>query len=184
MESKFNKTLKSNLEAICKQFTDKLESITTIAPIGTCYLIGHCLAEGLKKAGYTAREVSGIAIFKDNRGKNIIYGKSRLKGAKIGLYHTWCVVKINGQTILLDPSYKYNKIAIKEHYGIKPNRNIPDIIVTDNLIQWNYIFVEDKPAIRISKRDLKRTDQSIINKLIDEVESAALAFLKPNLNLA
>lgn len=176
--------LKTNLEAICKRFTDKLESITINAPIGTCYLIGHCLAEGLRRGGYTAREVSGTAIFKDKSGKNIIYGKSKLKGAKIGLYHTWCVVEINNRTILLDPSYKYNKIAIKEHYGIKPNKNIPDIIVTDNPIQWNYIFVEDKPAIRISKRDLKRTDESIINALIDEVESATLAFLKPNLNLA
>lgn len=175
--------LKTNLEAICKQFTEKLESFSTNAPIGTCYLIGHCLAEGLQRAGYTAREVSGIAIFKDNRGRNIIYGKSRLKGAKIGLYHTWCVVEINNQTILLDPSYKYNKIAIKEHYGIKPNKNIPDIIVTDIFFQWNHIFFEDKTAVKISKRDLERTDQSLVCTLIDEVESAALAILKPNLNV-
>lgn len=169
-----NSNIKSNLEKICLELTDKLESMTFSKPIGMCYLIGHCLTEGLKKAGFKAREVTGTAIFKDKNDKNFIYGKSIVKGRNIGIYHTWCVLEIENEIIVMDPTFKYNKIAIKDYYGIKPHKNIPDIIVTNNQNSWLYRYVEDMSLIHFSKKCLQTVDQYLINHLVDEVEASAL----------
>jgi len=170
------KKIRRNLERICTTFTDKIESLLDTYPIGTCYLIGHCLAEGFKKAGYNAKEVTGTAIFKDKNEKNIIYGKSICKGKNIGIYHTWCVLEIDNHKIIIDPSFKYNKIAIKEYYDIKPNKNIPDFIITENANQWLYNYIEDSTLIGFSKSCLLLIKQSLIKELVDTVENSIMLF--------
>ncbi|AXG73846.1 hypothetical protein DVK85_06175 [Flavobacterium arcticum] len=169
--------LKNNLEIMCQRFTDKLESLLSNYPVGTCYLIGHCMAEGLIRAGYTARKVTGTVIFKDKNEKNIIYGKSISKGKNIGIYHTWCVLEIDTQTIIIDPSYKYNKIAIREYYGTKPNKNIHDFIITDNANQWLHRYSEDLSLNGFSTKCLQSVDHSLINQLVDEVKNSSSELL-------
>ena len=44
-------------------------------PFGTCYLLGHCIAEGFKNAGYKSREVTGELLIRDKNEKQIIYGE-------------------------------------------------------------------------------------------------------------
>lgn len=174
--------LKYNLEALCLSFLGRLESFSDHEPIGTCYLIGHCLAEGFKNVGLTAREVTGTAIYKDKKGNNIIYGKSLVKGCNVGFYHTWCELQIDNQNIIVDPSYKYNKLWIRSH-NLKLNKNIPDIIITDRPCQWFHTFIEDSSLQALSKYSLSQIDPIIIGQLIDEVESFLFRFHEDTKNL-
>lgn len=169
--------LLNNLNRICLEFTNKLENLSSNYPIGTGYLIGHCLAEGFKKAGFNCREVTGSAIFKDKNDKNIIYGKSIVKGINIGYYQTWCVLEIEGESIIVDPSYKYNKVAMKNYFNLKINNKIPDFIISNNKSSWLHTYVEDSELTRLSKNYLEMVDLETINILIDTVEEFAVLLL-------
>jgi hypothetical protein len=169
--------LLNNLNTICLEFTNKLESLSPNYPIGTGYLIGHCLAEGFKKAGFYSREVTGTAIFKDKNEKNIIYGKSIVKGTNIGYYQTWCVLEIEGESIIIDPSIKYNKVAMKNYFNLKINSRIPDFIITNNKSSWLHTYVEDSEFTPISKGFLKTVHPDVKKILIDTVEELAVLFL-------
>lgn len=163
----------NSLNKICSEFTIKLEELSPNYPLGTCYLIGHCLAEGFKKAGFEAKEVTGSAIFKDKHDKNIIYGKSITKGQNIGYYHTWCVLEIEGESIIIDPSIKYNKVAMK-NYNVKINSKIPDFIITNTNSSWLHTYVEDSKLIGFSKDCLKTIHPDMLKILIDLVEEFAM----------
>lgn len=169
--------LKNNINKICLQLTNRLEECSPNYPIGTCYLIGHCLAEGLKKAGYNSKEITGTAIFKDKNEKNIIYGKSIVKGSNIGTYHTWCVLEIEGETIVIDASYKYNKVAMKSCYNLKLNNKIPDFIITNNSNSWLHTYVEDMKLTQLSKDFLETVSPEMVNILVNTVEQSARNFL-------
>lgn len=166
--------LKVDLEKFCTLFNDKLESLLSDKPIGACYLIGHALAEGFKRTGYIANEISGTAIFKDKFENNIIYGKSVAKGKNIGLYHTWCTLEIDNETIIIDPSYKYNKIAIEDYYKIKPNKNINDIIITNKANNWLFTYIEDSSLKVQSKKCLDRIDNAFLEQLILETSDLVI----------
>lgn len=165
------------LNRICLEFTKKLEEHSSNYPIGTCYLIGHCLTEGFKKAGFKSYEATGSAIFKDKHDNNIIYGKSIVKGNNIGLYHTWCVIEINGDSIIVDPSVKYNKVAMKNSYNLKVNSKIPEFIITNKKSSWLHTYVEDSQLIHFSKDNLEKVHPNLIKTLINTVEEFAVILL-------
>ena len=164
-------TLRDNLEQICHEFTEAYECLLGSDTIGTCYLIGHCLSEGFKRAGYKALEETGTVIYKDGLGKNVIYGKQLVKGRLIGYFHTWCKVQFGEKEIIIDPSYKYNKMSYK-HYGFKPNKRIPDFIITEHNDCWLYRFIQDNSLTSQSKQWLTRIPSELIEELIQKVQDS------------
>jgi hypothetical protein len=157
--------LTNNLNAICLEFTKKFETYFSNVPIGTCYLIGHCIAEGFKRAGYFAEEITGTAILKDKNGGNIIYGKSNMKGKNIGYYHTWSLIEIDGESIIIDPSVKYNKVAMRNIYGIKPNPKITDFVITNENSTWLLMYLKDDTLAHLSKNWLNKLNPELVELL-------------------
>jgi hypothetical protein len=176
-EKKMRKELEKNLVKICLELTNKMEECSPNYPFGTCYLVGHCMAEGLKKAGYNSREVTGTSFFKDKNEKNIIYGNSIVKGINVGFYHTWCVLEIDDERVIIDATFKFNKVGIKSYFNLKANNKIPDFIITTNSNSWLYSYVEDIKLISQSKYNLKQVNPNLVNLLIDVVAKNAIEFL-------
>jgi len=171
--------LKNKLNNLCLEFSKKYEELITNYPIGTCYLIGHCLSEGLIKAGYNAKKVTGTLVLKDKNDKNIIYGKSKVKGKNIGYYHTWCILEIDNEVIIIDPSYKYNKTGIKINL-LKTNPNIPDFIITNSSKNWLYSYFPDKNLENQSNLSLNNVPTELIEKIIDDVFDCVMNNLYEN----
>lgn len=171
-------SLEYSLSNICQDFTVALESFIGSNLSGTCYLIGHCLAEGFKRAGYEATEETGTAIFKDKFGKNVIYGKQIIKGRNIGYYHTWCRIRFNEIELILDPSYKYNKPFFRQ-YGLKPNSSIPDVIITDQRSSWLHQFLQDDRLIGQSKQWLGKIPPELTEELIEVVRESVVKWIGP-----
>jgi hypothetical protein len=160
--------LKNKLDKLCLEFTEKYENRFENYPIGTCYIVGHCLTEGLKRAGYIAKKVTGTHILKDKNEKNIIYGKSIIKGKNIGYYHTWCVLEIDDEVIIIDPSYKYNKKGVNIN-PVKPNPKIPDFIITADSKQWLYCYYPDETLSHLSDFLLNQISGELIQAIINDV---------------
>jgi hypothetical protein len=165
--------LKNKLENFCLDFCKRYENHVGNHKTGTCYLIAYCLAEGLTRAGYNARKVTGTHILKDKNEKNIIYGKSIVKGKNIGYYHSWCVLEIDNEKIIIDPSYKYNKDGIKIN-SIKPNPNIPDFIITSNSKTWLHSYFADENLEYKSNLSLNNISKELIEKIINDVFDCAM----------
>lgn len=159
--------LKIKLENFCLDFCKRYETQYGINPTGTCYLIAHCLSEGLIRAGYKARKVTGTLILKDKKDKNIIYGKSIVKGKNIGYYHTWCILEIDSEEIIIDPSYKYNKKGVKMNQ-LKPNPKIPDFILTPNSKTWLHSYFLDESLEYQSNLSLNNFSEKLIERIIDD----------------
>jgi hypothetical protein len=165
------------LRHIGTQMCDKLESIVHNYPDGVCYLLGHCLAEGLSQAGFTANSVTGHFIFKNKHYKNIVYGSHRHKGMNIGDYHTWCVLTHNDEEIIIDPSIRFDKNSLPRLFGIKLHPSLPDVIVTDKPRFSYYEYIADERLTPLSLGFLHRTHFTIKDRLIETVRehSAQLA---------
>lgn len=157
------------LTEVCDKLKIELEK-DTAEPAGVCYLIGHCLAEGLSKAGFKAKEVTGHLIVKDKSEKNIVYGTAKYKGKLLGYYHTWCVID---DEIIVDPSMGYNKAFLRKH-GIKLHTNIPDTIIDKNDSNWLYEFIPDEKLISQSKHFLKKIPSGFVKQLINTVNTVAI----------
>ena len=160
--------LKNSLNQICLELTNKIEMNSSNIPTGSCYLLGHCLSEGLSKSGFIAKETTGNLILQDKNRKSIVYGKSKYKGKSVGYYHTWCVLDF-GEKIIIDPSLKYNKIFLKKNLNIKLNEHLPDCLITSENPTWYYNYLEDSSLIPLSKNILNKMDQEIVKILIDKV---------------
>ena len=168
--------LKNNLILICSVLTDELERNIPNIPYGSCYLIGHCLSEGLSKSGLMAKETTGNLILQDRNGKSIVYGKPKYKGKSIGDYHTWCVLDY-GERIIIDPSLKYNKVFLKRNLSIKLNENLPDCLVSEENPTWCYNYIEDQTLVQLSKKYLNKVTPNLVNHLIRTVAQITLKTL-------
>lgn len=168
-----NDNLACKLQHICEQFTLELESKADAT--GMCYLIGHCLAEGFTNAGMNALETIGHLILKDKNDKPIVYGDAKYKGAKIGEYHTWCVLNVGDTKIILDPSLKYNKVAIKQLYKLKVNAKIPDLLISDSEKTWHYEYITDASLASKSKHFLNNVPPELVSSLISKVQELVVS---------
>ncbi len=175
-----NNNLKEALNNICLNLTIEIENICSNKPTGICYLLGHCLAEGLQKAGFNATETAGNLIFRDKHNKNIVYGNRKYNGKNIGDYHTWCVLENVETKIIIDPSFRYNKSAIKQYYNIKLNKYIPDFIITSEDSCLLYTYIEDKSLMPFSKHFLNALPKDVINHLVDIVAETSVALIENN----
>ena len=136
---------------------------------GTCYLIGYCLTEILKKQGFESRCVSGtLAIIMQNEKKYAKYGNSKIKGDLIGNYHTWCEVVVGNEVLIIDPSLKYNIKSLKSFFKLKINKMIPAILITSTPSSYYYKYVENNKLERCSKMYLNALDTIIINSVIEK----------------
>lgn len=156
------------------QMCDKLESIVRNYPDGVCYLLGHCLAEGLSQAGLAASSVTGHFTFKNKQYKNIVYGSRRHKGLNIGDYHTWCVLAHDDDEIIIDPSIRFDKNSLPRLFGIKLHPILPDVIVTSKSKSSYYEYIPDERLTPRSLGFLHRTHFSIKDRLIEVVHKHAL----------
>ena len=157
---------KNKLKEIAKKYQIELENYNK-EPFGTCYLAGPCIAGYLQGIGVKAREVTGNLLILDKHGKYTVYGRNKFKGKNVGEFHTWCEAEIDGKIYIIDASLKYNKIFLKEHFKIKANSNIPDILVTEsqNTYYWKYFEEEElKPK---SKTFYDEVSSSVIQKLTE-----------------
>ena len=160
--------LKKNLTQICLELLNELEKITVNIPYGTCYLLGHCLSEGLRKSGFSTKEVTGHLVLQDKHRKNIVYGTSKSKGKLVGYYHTWCVLNL-GEEIIVDPGLKYIKMYLKKFLNIKLNERFPDILISNEDYMWYYQYLEDSSLTLQSKFSLNKLDPNFVNHLISRV---------------
>lgn len=171
------KEIEKKLENICEDLIKIIENYSSGVPTGICYILGHCIAEGFKLAGYNAEEVTGTAYYKDKNGKNVIYGKSIVEGKNIGFYHTWTELFLNDGKIILDASFKFNKVAMINNFNIKPNKNINDIIITNRKISWEHTYVNDKSLIRLSKMCLEKINPVLLDIFIEIVRISVVSHL-------
>jgi hypothetical protein len=163
-----NTILRNALPEICSLLQNELELQFNDTLFGTCYLLGHCLAEGLSKSGFLAREVSGHLILQDKNHKPVVYGTAKYKGKLVGYYHTWCNLN-DGENIIIDPSMKYNKVFLKKEYNIKLNEKITDIIIVKETTSFPVQYIEDNRLAQQSKAFLDTVKKDVINRLIDKV---------------
>lgn len=169
--------LKSCLYKIASEVAVELEKTSPNTPVGCCYLIGHCLAEGFHKAGYNANEVTGHLILRDKHEKMIIYGHGKHRGTVVGNYHTWCVLHHSDKSIIIDFAIKYNRNFLKQ-MKIKLSEKIPDIIISDNPSNWLYTYIKDEALVNQSKSFLNNAKPELINHLINTVFESARQHLK------
>lgn len=170
--------LSNKLYQICSELIREIEfQLPNYKLNGTCYLLGHCISEGLSKSGFIAKEITGILILKDKNGKSLVYGTSKYRGKLIGYYHTWCILEIDDEKIIIDPSLRYVKdfIHLCNH---KPNQNIPDCLVSENETTWYYKYIEDPLLIPKSKHFLNLIKEDFIDLLVRKVMKSVNVHLK------
>ncbi|MCB0745870.1 MAG: hypothetical protein KDC90_00265 [Ignavibacteriae bacterium] len=156
------------VEKISLDLQEILEEIYYKSPAGGCYLIGHCLSEILNEYGLVSRKVTGkLALhIKNTNDKYAKYGIINLKGHYIGNYHTWCEVVINNETYIIDPSLKYNKLALKQYFDIKVNNKIPNLVFSKKANTYIYKYIEDISLECQSMSFLKRISTCRINEIV------------------
>lgn len=172
-----NNELYRSLSELCSKFLNELENITSHIPYGTCYLLGHCLAEGFSKIGSNARETTGNLILQDKHRKSIVYGKSKYHGKLVGYFHTWCILKLDDEEIIVDPSMKYIKMYLKKYCNIKLNERLPDILISNKSHLWHYEYIEDNSLVSQSRLALNRQDPKIVTHLINTVRELSDSYL-------
>ncbi|MCB0752929.1 MAG: hypothetical protein KDC52_15765, partial [Ignavibacteriae bacterium] len=87
-------------------------------------------------------------------------------GHYIGNYHTWCEVVINNETYIIDPSLKYNKLALKQYFDIKVNNKIPNLVFSKKANTYIYKYIEDISLECQSMSFLKRISTCRINEIV------------------
>ena len=172
-----NINLRNALPIICKELIKATEFKFQQQPLGCCYLIGHCLAEGLINAGFLAEEITGHLILKDKLRKDVVYGSGKYKGKLAGYYHTWCILKDGEDTLIIDPSLQYNKIALKKYFGIKLDVNLPDILISNELQGNSYRYIQDEKLKIKSMEFLRTVNIEVIKQLIDCVTKTTVEIL-------
>lgn len=160
---------KNILTQLCLELICKLERKISHIPYGSCYLLGHCLAEGFSRSGLKAREVTGNLILQDKHRKSIVYGKSNYHGKLVGYFHTWCNLTLE-EELIVDPSIKYIKMYLKKYCNIKLNERLPDILISNENHLWYYEYIEDKSLIPQSKFSLNKVDPKLLSDLVKDVE--------------
>ncbi|MDN3580361.1 hypothetical protein [Mucilaginibacter flavus] len=170
--------LRNALTLICTELTNSIELKFQRQPLGCCYLIGHCLAEGLTNAGFFAEEITGHLILKDKFNKSLVYGNAKFKGKLVGYYHTWCTLKYGEETIVIDPSLRYSKIALKTLFGIKLDVNLPDILISNDLQGNSYRYIQDEKLTIKSKEFLRTVNMEAIKQLTGCVTNSTVKLLR------
>lgn len=165
--------LKVDLNDICEQLLFVMEEIFMNTPTGTCYLMGNCLAEGLANAGLVAKEVTGSLILKDTNGRNVVYGAKRFGGTNVGNYHTWCEVEYDDETLIIDPSVRFNRKYLKAH-SVKLNQKTPDIIISNAHNTWLHSYYPDLRLVAQSKHYLDMVDEDVVEHLKTVIHVRAL----------
>lgn len=172
MIKNLNQTMNTNqslieelLKKVCINLNSELENIVPNYPVGCCYLFGHVLAVGLSNIGLTAIEVTGSLILADKHHNKVVYGSRKYKGKDVGYYHTWCELKWNNDTIIIDPSLKYNRVFLKQHFGIKLEKKTPDIIISKESNTSFYNYLTDSSLSYLSKNNLKHVNPGLIETL-------------------
>jgi hypothetical protein len=136
---------------------------------GTCYLIGHCLNMIFNDLGYTSQKVTGhLHLKRHNIEKYLSYGTKINKSISIGYFHTWCEVLIGDQSILIDPSLRFNKPFLKL-MGYKVSKLLPGTLITTSKNGYHWIYKKDTDLEKLSKTELKRISESQINKIVSTV---------------
>ncbi|MFC1743407.1 SEC-C metal-binding domain-containing protein [Candidatus Riflebacteria bacterium] len=148
------------VKCICTQLQEKLENrIGNLS--GACYLFGHLLNKIYTSRGYKSRKVTGSLrllmsekcekrtcdikyVLYGNRPSDQDYHCDRYK------YHTWCEVKINNDTYIIDPSIKYNRKRLSRD-SILIHEEIEDVITTANKISPFYKYEENSSLDRYSE---------------------------------
>lgn len=173
-----NINLRNALPIICGELTNAIKFKFQQEPFGCCYLMGHCLAEGLSNAGFVAEEITGHLILKDKLRRDVVYGSGKYKGKLAGYYHTWCILKDGDDTLIIDPSLQYNKIALKKYFGIKLDVNLPGVLITNELQGISYRYIQDEKLRIKSKEFLRTVNIEAIKQLIDCVTKTTVEILK------
>lgn len=146
-----------------------LENSVSNYPFGTCYLAGFCLSEYFKSIGFEAKSVSGSLAVIDKKEKYYVYGNLNIpKSNRIGVYHTWCEILVDDEWYILDPSLKYNKVALK-NFGIKLNPKIPDILFSKDKNSFLWKYIENESLIKESDKFLKLVSSELKNGIIQSL---------------
>lgn len=172
-----NNEIKKSLSNLCEIYRNELETIISQSgrsgtTSGTCYLSGYTLTSVFQMMGFNSTETTGVLYIKKPNGKQLIYGGDELsnRGELIGYYHTWCVVEIDENKIIIDPSMKYEKEYLIKNKLIKPNFSIPEnVIVSNSNTYENFKYVKDDNLIPISKKFLSMISEELKQLLIQNV---------------
>jgi hypothetical protein len=147
-----------------------LEASVINFPFGTCYLAGYCLSEYFKSIGYESRSVTGNLALIDKNGRYYLYGNLNIpKSKRIGVYHTWCEIFINNEWYILDPTLKYNNVALKS-LGAKLNSKIPDILFTKDKNSFAWKYIENENLAKESDQYLEKASNTVKNGIIQALE--------------
>ena len=141
------------LEKACDVVINEIYESTQQIPHGCCYLIGYCLAEGLKQLGYNASSVTGHLILRDKNEKPLVYGTSKHKGFLVGYYHTWCKVNYDDKEFIVDPSIVYNSGYLRL-CNIKVHQKTPNRVISENQNNWWANYIPDENLERSSNKNL------------------------------
>jgi hypothetical protein len=169
--------MENTLYNIGKELQAVMEEKLQGQTVGTCYLTGHCLAEIFNRLGFESRKVTGrlALLMKNGKNKYATYGRFALKRKDIGIFHTWCEVKINDKTFIVDPSLKANIRFTSKHFKIKFHPMVvSDTLVTDVFNTYYYKYCEDARLEKASNQSLNTltTDETInylINKTVGNI---------------
>lgn len=162
--------MEKELLKIASNLQKSIEDTFANEPTGICYLTGFCMSEILNTMGYKTKKVTGkLALMYRNNKKYAVYGK--LNGFRVGEYHTWCEVYVDGKTYIVDPSLKYNKKALTYFpEKILLSKSIPDILVTSENNTYNWKYIQEDSLEPLSLNFLQATPK----KALEMVFSKAL----------
>lgn len=168
------------LYKLSEKYQNFLEEIVANYPTGTCYLSAHILTEYFIELGLKANVVVGNLALLNIKDKYAVYGHYNLKKSiNVGDYHAWCELQLNGLSVIVDPSIKYNSHFLKNHHNFKTSKKIGDSIVTvenenyywkyreNQNLKVHYDFFIEKASDRIIKIIL---EQLLINTPQDFLE--------------
>lgn len=172
-----NNEIKRSLTLMCDIYRNELEKIISQSggsgtTSGTCYLSGYTLTNVFQMLGFNSTEITGVLYIKKTNGQQLIYGGDELenRGELIGYYHTWCVVEIDENKIIIDPSMKYEKEYLIKQKLIKSSFSIPENLIVSNSNSYENIkYVQDDNLIPISKKYLNMISEELKQQLIQNV---------------
>lgn len=174
--------MENTLYQIAKELQMVMEEKLNGQAVGTCYLSGHCLSIIFNRLGFRSRKVTGklAILLKNGKSKYATYGRFKLKGKQIGIYHTWCEVEVNGETFIVDPSLKANLKYSRKNLGVKIHSMVEkDTLVTKAFSTYYYKYLEDDSLEVHSNQSLETlTTEILINYIIEQtLERIGLLFI-------
>lgn len=155
---------------VSKRLQEVVEGSFVNYPLGSCYLVGHCMSELLKKWDYESRVVTGELTLRTRNGKVVRYGHIRKNGEiNVGYYHTWCEVNICDESFIVDPSLKYIFSALKTYHSLKIISSVPEILISSAMKTNNYQYSEKDSLAKYSNENLSKLSIETIDNIIDAV---------------